>query len=85
MSDTYLHRLNVATKLFIFLCVIIAVFLFSHPLANLCLFVFLLAVILPARINLKSMFQTLSGMKLLFILIVLFSIFTGQTSRWTVL
>ena len=82
MNDSYLHRLNVATKLFIFLCIIIAVFLFSHPLANLILFLVLLALILPARINLKSMFQTLSGMKLLFFLIVLFSIFTGQTSRW---
>lgn len=82
MNDSYLHRLNVVTKLFVFLCVIIAVFLFSHPLANLCLLAFLLIVILPAGINLKSMFQTLGGMKLLFVLIVLFSIFTRQTGRW---
>lgn len=82
MHESYLHRLNVVTKLVIFLCIIIAVFVFSHPLYQAALFVLLLAFVLPARINLKGMFQTLGGMKLIFILIILFSLFTKQTSRF---
>ena len=46
MKETYLHRLSVEAKLFAFLCVIIAVFLFNHPLANLAVLAVLLAVVL---------------------------------------
>ena len=71
MNESYIHRLNVVTKLFLFLCVIIAVFLFNHPLPNLILALVLLALILPAKLNLKGMFATLNGLRIIIILIII--------------
>lgn len=78
MNESYIHRLNVVTKLFLFLCVIIAVFLFNHPFPNLLLALVLLALILPARLNLKGMFATLNGLRVIIILIIAMSMFTAR-------
>lgn len=82
MNESYIHRLNVVTKLFLFLCIIVAVFLFNHPLPNLVLAVVLLAFVLPARLNLKGMFATLNGLRVIIILIVAMSMFTAQASAF---
>lgn len=76
--NSYLHRLNVVTKLLCFLYIIIAVFLFNHPLPLVIMLAVMLALILPARISLKGMMDTLSGLKLIFILIVIMSLFTAR-------
>lgn len=82
MKTTYLHRLDVTTKLIVFLCVIVAVFIFNHPLANLLLTLSLLAVILPARLELKPVFQTLSALRLILVIILIITCFSAQTEKF---
>ena len=70
MKTTYLHRLSVESKLVVFLCVIIGVFLFNHPLPNLLLAALLMALVLPSGINLSGIFKALKPLIPIFILIV---------------
>ena len=82
MKETYLHRLSVEAKLFVFLCVIIAVFLFNHPLANLVVMAVLLAAVLPSGLDLKNVYNTLKPMAAIFILIVVMTAFTAQEEKF---
>ena len=82
MKTTYLHRLDVTTKLIVFLCVLIAVFLFNHPLPNLILIAVLLIAVLPAKLDLRSIFKTLASLWMIFLIIMLMTCFTAQSSKF---
>lgn len=82
MKQTYLHRLSVEAKLIVFLCVIVAVFLFNHPLANLAVLLVLLAAVLPSGLDLKNVYNTLKPMAAIFVLIVVMTAFTAQEEKF---
>lgn len=82
MKETYLHRLSVEAKLVAFLCVIVAVFLFNHPLANLVILAVLLAAVLPSGLDMKSVMDALKPMAPLFALIVVMTAFTAQEEKF---
>ncbi|MEA5049997.1 MAG: energy-coupling factor transporter transmembrane component T [Oscillospiraceae bacterium] len=82
MKETYLHRLNVTTKLFCFLCVIIAVFLFNHPLPNLLLALVLLALVLPSGLDMRTVFKTLRSLTLIIVIIIVMTTFTAQPDKF---
>lgn len=83
MMDNYLTRLSVEAKLFVFLCIIVGVFLFNHPLALLVLALLLLALVLPARIDLKTVFASLKALLPVFVIIVLMTTFTATPEKFT--
>lgn len=82
MKTTYLHRLSVESKLVVFLCVIIGVFLFNHPLPNLLLAALLMALVLPSGIDLSGIFKALKPLIPIFILIVVMNCFTAQSTKF---
>lgn len=82
MKQTYLHRLCVEAKLIVFLCIIVAVFLFNHPVPNLLILALLLAVVMPSGIDMKSVFGALKPMLPIFVLIVAMTTFTAQVDKF---
>ena len=75
-KTTYLHRLDVRTKLIAFVCVVTLVFLFSSPFANLVILVALAAFVLPSGIGAKNIFGALKPLIPIFVIIVAFALFT---------
>jgi len=53
-ENSYLHRLDIRTKLLVFLCIVVMVFLFNSPLYNLVIAVVLLGLVVPARLDLRG-------------------------------
>ena len=82
MKTTYLHRLDVTTKLIGFLCIIISVFIFNHPLPNLIIVLVLLAAVLPARLDMRKVFKTLAGLWLILVIIIVMTCFTAQKDKF---
>ena len=78
MKTTYLHRMSVEAKLLVFFCVIVGVFLFNHPLPNLAMAVFLLALVLPSGLELSGVYRALKPLIPIFFLIVAMTCFTAQ-------
>ena len=77
-KKTYLHKLDVRTKLIVFLCVIVSVFLFSNPWANLAILGVLLTIILPSGVGVKTIFGALKPLFAIFLIVVVFTLFTAQ-------
>ena len=77
MKTTYLHRLDVRTKIIAFVCVVTMVFLYSNPLANLAILAALIALILPSGIGMKSIFNALKPLLLVFFIIIIITLFTA--------
>ena len=75
-KTTYLHRLDVRTKLIAFVCVVTLVFLFKNPFANLIILVALTAFVLPSGIGAKNILGALKPLIPVFIIIAAFALFT---------
>lgn len=81
-KETYIHRLDVRTKLVIFLTAITLVFLFNHPFYNLGLVVILLLAIIPSKIPLKNVFNLIKPLLAIFSIIIIMTCFTAQPDQF---
>ena len=82
-SNTLAHRLDVRTKVIIFIGVIILAFLFNNPLFNLVLVLLLGVVALLIKIELKQIFNLIKPLVPVFVLIMLITGFTYTTAGFT--
>lgn len=81
-EDSYLHRLDIRTKLLVFFCLIVMVFLFNSPLFNLVLAVALLALVLPAKLDLKGIIGAIKPLVAIFVIIIVMTCFTSQPDKF---
>ena len=81
-ENSYLHRLDIRTKLMVFLCLIVMVFLFNNPLFNLITAAVLLAVVLPAKLDLKGILGAIKPLVAIFIIIIVMTCFTSQPDKF---
>ena len=81
-ENSYLHRLDIRTKLLAFLCLIVMVFLFNSPLFNLIIAVVLLALVLPAKLELKGILGAIKPLVAIFVIIIVMTCFTSQPDKF---
>lgn len=81
-KETYIHNLDIRTKLFIFLVVVIVTFLFNNPLYNLAFIAILLVAVLPSGIPLKGVINMIKPLLVIFSLIILMTCFTAQPAQF---
>jgi energy-coupling factor transport system permease protein len=73
-----LERLDVRIKIAVFVVIMIALFVFSHPLGNLALLVILLAALIAVRTPMGGLWAMLQPLLLVFVLIVAVTMFTSS-------
>jgi energy-coupling factor transport system permease protein len=81
-DNSYLHRLDIRTKLIVFLCLIVMVFLFNSPLFNLATAVVLLGAVLPSGLNIKRILVTIKPLIAIFVIIIVMTCFTSQPEKF---
>jgi len=79
--DTYIHKLDVRTKLIIFILILIPLFIFNDPLYLLTLLGLLLVAILPAKLPLKQVMKTVKPLIFVFVIIIVLTCFTANTEK----
>ncbi len=72
-EQSYIHRLDIRTKLFGFLGIMILAFLFNNPLYNLMVGVLVGALALSIKMPFKRIYELLLPLAPIFVLILLFS------------
>jgi len=77
-NKTYLHKLDVRTKLTVFFCILALVFLFNGPFANLGVLAALIILIVPSGIGMKEIIKALKPLLPIFIIIVIVTLFTAS-------
>lgn len=82
LDKTYLHRLDVRTKLIAFLGIIIAVFLFNSPIVSFMIAALLFLLVVPSGINLKGVMNALKPLLVLFLIIIVMTCFTAQAGSF---
>jgi energy-coupling factor transport system permease protein len=65
-KETYLHKLDVRTKLILFVLALVPLFMFNDPLYLLALLGLLLAGILPAKLPVKQIMNTIKRIDMLY-------------------
>ncbi len=73
-----LERLDVRIKIAVFVVIMVALFVFSHPLGNLALLAILLAALLAVRTPMGGLWAMLQPLLLVFVLIVAVTMFTSS-------
>jgi len=73
-----LERLDVRIKIAVFVVIMVALFMFSHPLGNLALLVILLIALLAVRTPMGGLWAMLQPLLLVFVLIVAVTMFTSS-------
>ena len=73
-----LERLDVRIKIAVFVVIMVALFMFSHPLGNLALLVILLAALVAVRTPMGGLWAMLQPLLLVFVLIVAVTMFTSS-------
>jgi ABC-type cobalt transport system, permease component CbiQ and related transporters len=81
-KETYIHGLDIRTKLFIFIFVIVVTFLFNNPVYNLALIALLLIAVLPSGIPLKGVLNMIKPLLLVFSIIIVMTCFTAQPAQF---
>jgi energy-coupling factor transport system permease protein len=81
-ENSYLHRLDIRTKLLVFLCIVVMVFLFNSPLYNLVIAVVLLGLVVPARLDLRGIIRTIKPLIAIFLIIIIMTCFTSQPEKF---
>ena len=82
MENTYLHRLDVRSKIAVLFGMLFPMFIFSDPVFLLGLIVLLMLVILPARLSLDAVFKTIRAMFVICLLIIVMTCFTATVGRF---
>ncbi|MGO1383486.1 MAG: energy-coupling factor transporter transmembrane component T family protein [Arachnia sp.] len=74
-GTTFLHRLDVRAKLWIFVCFVIASFLFRHWLPNLTLTCMAAALLLWAGVGVRGLMKLIAPLSVIVMLVVVFAAF----------
>lgn len=80
-KETYLHKLDVRTKLILFMLSLVPLFMFNDPLYLLVLLGLLLTAILPARLPVKQILSTIKPLIFVFLIIIVLTCFTANTTK----
>lgn len=73
-----LERLDVRIKIAVFVAIMIALFVFTHPLGNLALLVILLAALIAVRTPMGGLWAMFEPLLIVFVLIVAVTMFTSS-------
>lgn len=81
-KETYLHSLDVRTKLIIFLLVLFPLFMFNDPLYHAVLLGVLFLAIIPSGLPMKEIFKTVKPLIFIFLIIIVLTCFTANTEKF---
>jgi energy-coupling factor transport system permease protein len=81
-KETYLHALDVRTKLIIFLLVLFPLFMFNDPLYHAVLLGVLFLAIIPAGLPMKQIFKSIKPLIFVFLIIIVLTCFTANTEKF---
>lgn len=81
-KDTYLHSLDVRTKLIVFLLVLFPLFMFNDPLYHAVLLGLLFAAIIPSGLPMKQILNAIKPLIFVFLIIIVLTCFTANTSKF---
>lgn len=81
-GETYLHRLDVRTKTFAFVVVMVLIFLFDSPLFNAAVAAALVALVLPSGLPLKGVVGAMKPLVAIFILVIAMTCFTAPAANF---
>ncbi len=80
-QQTYIHKLDVRTKLILFILILVPLFAFNDPLYLAALLGLLLAVIIPSRLPIKQVMKTIKPLIFVFVIIIVLTLFTANTEK----
>lgn len=78
-KQTYLHTLDVRTKLILFFLALVPLFMFNDPVYLAALLGLLLLAIIPAGLPMKQIFKAIRPLIFVFLIIIVLTCFTANT------
>jgi len=81
-KQTYLHALDVRTKLILFFLSLVPLFMFSDPVYLAALLTVLLIAIVPAGLPMKQILKTIRPLIFVFLIIIVLTCFTANTKAF---
>ena len=81
-QQTYLHALDVRTKLILFFLSLVPLFMFNDPVYLAALLALLLVAIVPAGLPMKQILKTIRPLIFVFLIIIVLTCFTANTKEF---
>lgn len=81
-QQTYIHKLDVRTKLILFILILVPLFMFNDPFYLSALLALLLAAIIPSRLPIKQVMKTVKPLIFVFVIIIVLTLFTANTEKF---
>ncbi len=82
-QETYIHRLDVRTKLILFVLILVPIFMFNDPLFLLGILGLLFVAIIPSKLPIKQVMKTIKPLIFVFLIIIVLTCFTANTQNLT--
>jgi energy-coupling factor transport system permease protein len=79
-GESYLHRLDVRTKILVFVAIMVLIFLFNDPLYNAALALLIVALVAPSRVPLRGVAGAMKPLIAIFVLVIAMTCFTAPMS-----
>ncbi len=83
MKDSYLHRLDIRSKMAILFGMLFPLFIFSDPVFLIALIAMIFLAILPAKLSLTPVMKTMKALVPIFLIIIVMTCFTTSTGHFT--
>lgn len=79
-QETYIHKLDVRTKMILFILILVPIFMFNDPVSLLGVLVVLLIAIVPSKLPIKQVLKAIKPLLAVFVFIIILTCFTVNTN-----